>query len=44
MPPASSSGSFFTKKVGGVPVWGIGLVVVGVVGYMSWRSKKAASQ
>lgn len=43
MPPASSSGSFFTKKVGGVPVWGIGLVVVGVVGYMYWRSKKAAS-
>ena len=42
MPPASSSGSFLTKKVGGVPVWGIGLVVVGVVGYMYWRSKKAA--
>ena len=43
MAPAASSGSFLTRKVGGVPVWGLGLVVVGVVGYAWWRQKKNAA-
>jgi hypothetical protein len=40
---AAGGGGILAKKIGGVPVPVIGVIVVGIVGYMYWRSKKNAS-